>query len=531
MWIRKNASIPRLRRYPLYTLLLISLLVGACATAPTFPARVDPAAQGLVDELGQRVLAVSENRDTAALYRFVLADMTKEGFAGLSAGDHLIYVNYEIASRAASAGRDSGYTTFLLMVLAHEIGHDVMGHAPNQRALANSFTAAQGVASGVSYVPGPIGWIGAAASWGFYGAGAAATHLYSRSQELEADRKAIEYWKQMGLDCQAWVRRFQALADKGFKGDFHHPTEGRLEQAKALCPPGSTRPATALPSTSPETHPSSGSSTASSSAGPSQATSQPLPYIGRSDVIYQLGGQYINTGQPCPAGQVEVASGLPNTKACVPPAAYTAHQQQKSGPVTPSLPAQETVGEAPKSGTVPVWESGNEWKFRWTSSGGSGTFVGSIVGEEVVNGVACYVMRVGNQDTLFSKAELALLMARSGGAVNMHASPAYQQFSWPLEAGKEWEVKYRWENPAARQTEDRVRRHKIEAEETISVPAGTFQALHVTVKDLTGKVVAEYWYSPAVKWLVKDRLYRPSGVIERELVEYTLKPTTASPPR
>jgi predicted Zn-dependent protease len=196
---------------------------------------VDLAVQGLVDELGRRVLAVSENKNKAGLYRFVLADV-KGGFSGLSLGDHLIYINYEIASKAASVGRDSWPTTFLLMVLAHEIGHDVMGHVPNRRALVNLFTAARGVASGLSYVPGPIGWIGAGASWGLYGAGAATTQLYSRSQEMEADRKAIEYWKRMGLDCQVWVRRFQALADRGIKGDFQHPTEGRLEQAKALCP-------------------------------------------------------------------------------------------------------------------------------------------------------------------------------------------------------------------------------------------------------------------------------------------------------
>ncbi len=484
-------------------LLPVILLVSACAPQAKLvrPDWQNPSHK-LVNDQVVPLLRVAGRNPAACKIFFI----DSEKINALSAGECRFGLTMGLVN--------TGDAQFIRGIAAHEVAHEVLGHADKRRA---AITTEQLIRTGVSLIPGVGGLIATSA---VLVAGMIAVPAYSRSQEAEADAKAVEILKEVNDPDPAGTMAYSfrtLLSRYGAKGggllDDHPGTEARLEAMLKL-----------------QRQEIVGETPASGTV-PGQATSQPLPYIGRSDVIYQLGGQYLNTGQPCPAGQVEVASGLPNTKACIPPAAYTAYQQQQSSPVAPSPPAQEIVGETPTSGTVPVWEIGNEWKFRWTSSGGSGTFVGSIVGEELVNGVACYVMRVGNQDMLFSKAELALVMARSGGAVNMRPSPAYQQFSWPLEAGKEWEVKYRWETPAARQTEDRVRRHKIDAEETITVPAGTVQAFHVTVKDLTGKVVSEYWYSPAVKCFVKDRLYRPSGVIERELVEYTLNPTTASSPR
>ncbi len=264
----------------------------------------------------------------------------------------------------------------------------------------------------------------------------------------------------------------------------------------------------------------------STSVSPGQAASPPLPYIGRSDVIYQLGGQYLDTGQPCPAGQAEVASGLPNTKACVPPAAYTAYQQQQSSSVTASPPAQETAGGTPASALVPVWETGHEWRFRWSSPRGSGTFTRRVIGEEMIGGVAYYVMRTGSREIFYSKDELAWLMERVEGVVEMQASPANRGFAWPLVVGKEWEERYQWENAAERSSEDRLRRYRVGALETVTVPAGSFQAFHVVATAPIVRLTHEYWYSPKVKWIVKEKRYLSFGVQEMELLEYTLAPTT-----
>jgi hypothetical protein len=58
---------------------------------------------------------------------------------------------------------------------------------------------------------------------------------YSRAAELDADRKAMEYWQKLGWDCQHWVRLFLDFIAQGYRGDIDHPTQERLTQAVQIC--------------------------------------------------------------------------------------------------------------------------------------------------------------------------------------------------------------------------------------------------------------------------------------------------------
>ncbi len=58
---------------------------------------------------------------------------------------------------------------------------------------------------------------------------------YSPAVELAADRKAIEYWKKIGWDCDIWVKLFRGFLDHGYIGDLDHPTKERLSQAIRIC--------------------------------------------------------------------------------------------------------------------------------------------------------------------------------------------------------------------------------------------------------------------------------------------------------
>lgn len=208
------------------------VLVGCASTLPNIPTVRDQRAQELVERMGQQTLAVSENAAKSHLYKFHLASLSPKAIAGMSAGNHVIYIDHDLAAKALYL---EGYKLSLQKVIAHEIGHDVSNHVANRRAIANSFSAGQTAGQIISFVPGPIGWVGAGASWLLFGVGQTTLNLYSRSQELEADRKGIEYWKRLGLDCRLWVQHYQRLADRGEKGDFSHPTDGLLDQAKASC--------------------------------------------------------------------------------------------------------------------------------------------------------------------------------------------------------------------------------------------------------------------------------------------------------
>jgi hypothetical protein len=60
--------------------------------------------------------------------------------------------------------------------------------------------------------------------------------------------------------------------------------------------------------------------------------------------------------------------------------------------------------------------------------------------------------------------------------------------------------------------------------EKVGVPAGVFDAIKVEAYDSkTGRLTAEYWYSPKAKWMVKARSYVDmEGFREDELVGFAV---------
>ena len=190
----------------------------------------------------------------------------------------------------------------------------------------------------------------------------------------------------------------------------------------------------------------------------------------------------------------------------------------------------EVARDAPTSTFAPTWDRGDEWKFRWSSPRGAGTFVRTVAGETTIAGVPCYILRTGSRDIYYTKADLAWLMEHVEGAVETRATPPNRLLDWPLFAGKTWDQMYSWENPAARLTEERRRRYTVVAWVIVNVPAGSFWTYHVTSKDPTGRLVSEYWYAPEVKWIVKDRNMHSYGVLEREMLGYTLKARVTTAP-
>jgi hypothetical protein len=60
--------------------------------------------------------------------------------------------------------------------------------------------------------------------------------------------------------------------------------------------------------------------------------------------------------------------------------------------------------------------------------------------------------------------------------------------------------------------------------ESVTVPAGTFDAVKVACRNSrTNTPNLEWWVSPAIKHLVRERAYFSYGVRERELIGLKLR--------
>lgn len=231
------------------TVILTGVALFGCATgqpeqlrqfrsAEVFDSRV----QAEVDDELRTILKVTEHSDRANFYRvYLIRGLRQKGIAGFSLGEaepgrRVVLLDYELAQKGVDGGLGSFDRWQLRTVLTHEVGHGVAGHVANMATVSNALQGVNILGRGMSYVPGPVGWIGAGIAWASFGASYANVYLYGRQAELEADRKAMEYWRKLGWPCGFWVRWFEALQEAEIKGDFRHPTEGRLEQARGTCP-------------------------------------------------------------------------------------------------------------------------------------------------------------------------------------------------------------------------------------------------------------------------------------------------------
>ena len=173
----------------------------------------------------------------------------------------------------------------------------------------------------------------------------------------------------------------------------------------------------------------------------------------------------------------------------------------------------------------PSWKLGEEWTYRWESPRGQGTFVWTVDREEIIDSAAYYVLRSGpTRESYFRKADLAFYMDKVNGLIETRYTPPISWIPWPLKPGVTRELRYAHERPIERQTDEVVRVCESVAEETVTVPAGTFETVKVVCRDgERGPTVYEVWYSLAAKQWVRERNHFAYGVRERELIAYKLR--------
>jgi hypothetical protein len=176
-----------------------------------------------------------------------------------------------------------------------------------------------------------------------------------------------------------------------------------------------------------------------------------------------------------------------------------------------------------EAGQLQTWRVGDEWEYAYKSPSDSGTYVWSVNRLEALDGVPQYVIKTGTREIFYRASDLAVSIERVDSVVIMRETPPRLIYSWPLTVGQRWEEAHRLERPVDRQTTNRNSVWTVEAEETITVPAGTFRAFKIVWRNKnTDAMLTEMWYAPDVKQWVKIREVLSNGVREREMVSFKL---------
>lgn len=200
-------------------------------------------------------------------------------------------------------------------------------------------------------------------------------------------------------------------------------------------------------------------------------------------------------------------------------------QKREASPPPVAVGSTAAVASAPSGpATTPVWQVGDEWQYAYKGPSDSGSFVWSVNRIESVDGVPHYVIRAGTREIFYRISDLPTGFERVDGVVVSRDTPPRLSFAWPLAVGKTWEQRYRQERPVDRSTTDRDCLYTVDAEETVTVPAGTFRTLKIIWRNKnTNALFYEMWYAPDVKQWVKIREVLSNGIRERELIAFKLK--------
>jgi hypothetical protein len=195
-----------------------------------------------------------------------------------------------------------------------------------------------------------------------------------------------------------------------------------------------------------------------------------------------------------------------------------------AAPPPTATPASLAPTPTDSANGVPVWKPGYEWSFQYESPSGNGTYIWHVDREEAIDGVPHYVVKTGTREIFYRKSDFASSREMVDGVIVMKHTPPRLNYVWPMQVGQTWDQTVLEERPKDRRTEERIDTVTVEAEETVTVPAGTFKALKIVRRNKkTGAVRYELWYSPQIKQWVKIRENLDSGLRVRELTAFRLR--------
>jgi hypothetical protein len=171
----------------------------------------------------------------------------------------------------------------------------------------------------------------------------------------------------------------------------------------------------------------------------------------------------------------------------------------------------------------PLWKVGYKWMYRRTDFGKISTVVKEITGEESYRGTRVFVSHTTEEDTFYAK-DLGFVASRKNGKVIRDVVKPVSFFAWPLQLGKESHDSLVDRNFIENRTTKRDRYRIVTGVDQVHVPAGDFNAVKIDSFNAdSGRLIAEYWYSPEIKWFVKSITYNAVGFTEEELLGTELK--------
>ena len=189
----------------------------------------------------------------------------------------------------------------------------------------------------------------------------------------------------------------------------------------------------------------------------------------------------------------------------------------------------------------PEWPIGARWVYQLNRSQRV-TF--EVARREILDGLSHYVLRrtlggVVSEDYYTADLHYRMTRRTSDGATTGQVDPPTRAYFWPLEIGKRWQQLFRMFGRRVRdgketgtfewETEARSRAYEVRGIEQVTVPAGTFRAFRIVIREenWNGEEESHLWYAPEVRRYVKA-IRGGAFPNEQVLLEYALPASAAT---
>jgi hypothetical protein len=183
------------------------------------------------------------------------------------------------------------------------------------------------------------------------------------------------------------------------------------------------------------------------------------------------------------------------------------------------VPGPTAAGEAPIRLARPVWKPGFAWTYLRSpekTPDQKRTVEYKVLYRTRLEGGDAYVLLREGKEFFYSM-DLGFRMTR-GQRVERENRPAFPAFRGL------WQGQRAWEQRLDILVADQAPRvgggaFRIVGREKVTVPAGTFDAVHITYTE-GGKLNREYWYSSKAHWVVLEKVYWREGGWTDELQSF-----------
>jgi len=200
----------------------------------------------------------------------------------------------------------------------------------------------------------------------------------------------------------------------------------------------------------------------------------------------------------------------------------------------------------PPSGELPAWGIGDTWTTRDFAFGIEGITVQTVTGEQVYNGIDCYIINaqhthygtsttpetVDTSTQAFDKTTLRIIgvtsaphwLATNSASFIMNTSINYSVKPYPLSIGKTWTTTENITYPIEENqtpTENANYIYKVEGIESITVPAGTFNCFKIVIYNSKNDPIETQWVTDVTGGFPVKRISNQID-LSMELTSYSL---------